>query len=196
MHYIQFENIETYALTVRDYLLQEEAAHCLMLGLCSQRNFTEQPYLSVVAENHAIVAAAMKTPPQMKTPPHKLILSKSLSEQAIALIARNLAADDKSLSGIIAPQSEALTFAKLWQSLTGRSYRLGLAQRIYQLEVVQPITLADGYLRLADESDRSLLVSWIRAFTEEVIEDRESKANYEQWCDRRLQRNSLYIAIR
>lgn len=104
-----------------------------------------------------------------------------------------MAAHDKYLPGIIAPQAEALTFAQLWQSLTGQSYRLGLRQCIYLLEVLQPIAVANGYLRLADKRDRSLLVSWIRAFSEEVIENREPKPNYEEWCDRRLNQNSLYI---
>ena len=181
-----FANIERYAQTVQDYLIQQEASHCLMLGLCSPRDFREKPYLAVVTENNNVVVAAIRTPP------HKLVLSTSSSEEAIAFIARDLAAE-KSLPGIIAPQLEALIFVKLWQSLTGQSYRLGLAQRIYQLEIVQPITVANGYLRLADERDRDLLISWIQAFTEEVIEKQEPKPNYEEWCDRRLYQNSLYI---
>lgn len=68
-----FDNIERYERTVRDYLLQQEAIHCLMLGLCSQKNYEKQPYLSVVTENHTVIAAAIRTPP------HKLVLSKSLA---------------------------------------------------------------------------------------------------------------------
>ncbi len=36
-----FENIDRYYQTVKDYLLQQEATHCLMLGLCSQKDFKE-----------------------------------------------------------------------------------------------------------------------------------------------------------
>ena len=138
-----FENVDEYYKTVRDYLLKQEASHCLMLGLCSRRDFKEQPYLAVVKENNTIVAVAMRTPP------HKLVLSQSLSKEAIAIIARDLASRRESLPGVMAPKPEALTFTQHWQSLTGQSYQLGLAHRIYQLEIVQPINIANGYLRLA-----------------------------------------------
>ena len=190
-----FENVDEYYKTVKDYLLKQEASHCLMLGLCSQRNFKEQPYLAVVTKNNTVVAAAIRTPP------HKLVLSQSLSKEAItqcqltliAIIARDLASRGESLPGVMASQSEALTFAKLWQSLTGQSYHLGLAQRIYQLEVVQPITVANGYLRLATKSDRSLLINWIKAFSGEALGENEPELSYQNWCDRRMTQNSLYI---
>ena len=178
-----FENIDRYYKIVKDYLLQQEATHCLILGLCS-RNFKEQSYLAVVKENNTVVAAAIRTPP------YKLVLSKSLSEEAIALIAQDLVSRDESLPGVIAPQPEALAFAKVWQSLTGQSYPLGLAQRIYQLEAVKPINTANGYLRLATDSDRSLLINWIKAFTEEAIGENESEPNYRDVCDRRLNQHS------
>ncbi len=182
-----FENIDRYYQTVKDYLLQQEATHCLMLGLCSQKDFKEQPYLAVVKENNTVVVAACITPP------HKLILSQSLSKDAIALIVRDLISRQESLPGVIAPKPEALAFAQLWQSLTGQSFQLGLAQRIYQLEAVKPVNKTDGYLRLATQSDRSLLISWIKAFTEEALGEKESEQNYQNWCDRRFSQNSLYI---
>lgn len=181
-----FENIDRYYKTVKDYLLQQEATHCLMLGLCS-RNFKEQPYLAVVKKNNTVLATAIQTPP------HKLVLSKSLSEDAIALIASDLVSREVSLPGVIAPQPEALIFAKVWQSLTGQSFQLDMLQRIYQLEVVKPINMANGHLRSANDSDRSLLIDWIRAFTEEAIRDSEPEPNYQAICDRRLSQNSLYL---
>ncbi|VEP12222.1 GNAT family N-acetyltransferase (fragment) [Hyella patelloides LEGE 07179] len=145
-----FENIDCYYKTVKDYLLQQEATHCWMLGIGSRKHFTQQPYLAVVTENNTVLATAIKTPP-----PDELVLSKSGSENAIAIIARDLVSRGESLPGVIAPKPEALTFAQMWQSLTGKSYRLGLAQRIYQLEVVNPVNKTNGYLRLATKSDRA-----------------------------------------
>lgn len=49
---------------------------------------------------------------------------------------------------------------------------------------MQPIAVTKGYLRPATKSDRSLLISWIRAFTEEAMDNKEAKLNYEEWCDR------------
>ncbi len=48
-------------------------------------------------------------------------------------------------------------------------------------------------MRLATDSDRSLLINWIKAFTEEAIGENESEPNYQDVCDRRLTQNSLYI---
>ena len=182
-----FENIDQYYKTVKDYLLQQEATHCLILGLCSRKNFKEQSYLAVVKEKNSVIVSAIRTPP------YKLVLSKSLSEEAIALIAEDLVFRRESLPGVIAPQPEALSFAKVWQSLTGQSYPLVEHQRIYQLEVVKPIDTANGYLRLATESDRSLLIDWIKAFTEEAIGENEPIPNYQDVCDLRLRQNSLYL---
>lgn len=64
---------------------------------------------------------------------------------------------------------------------------------LYQLEVVQPITFANGYLRLATQSDRSLLIDWIKAFSEEALGENEPELSYQNWCDRHLSQNSLYI---
>lgn len=182
-----FENIDSYYKIVKDYLLQQEATHCWMLAIGS-RNLTQQSYLSVVTKDNQVLATAIKFPP-----PKELVLSKSLSQDAIALIAEDLVSRDESLPGVIAPQPEALTFAKVWQSLTGQSYRLDLAQRIYQLDAVKPINRANGYLRLATMRDRSLLIDWIKAFTEEAIGENEPKPDYQGICDRRLSQNSLYL---
>ena len=46
---------------------------------------------------------------------------------------------------------------------------------------------------MATKSDRSLLIDWIQAFTEEAIGDSEPEQNYQKLCDRRLSLNSLYI---
>ena len=154
-----------------------------MLGLY----FRDQPYLAVVKENNRVVATACITPP------HKLVLSQSLSRKAIAFLVRDLISRQESLPGIIAPKPEALAFAQLWQSMTGQSFHLGVDQHIYQLEVVKPINKTDGYLRLATQRDRSLLISWIKNFTEEALGENEPEQNYQDWCDRRLSQNSLYI---
>ena len=110
-----FENIDCYCRTVEDYLIQQEAAHCLMLGLCSQTDFKEQPYLVVVTQNGRVLSTAMRTPP------HQLILSQSLSKEAVAMIASDLVNNDTCLPGVIGPKPEAIDFVQLWHSLTKQS---------------------------------------------------------------------------
>jgi uncharacterized protein len=185
-----FDNTVYYYQTVKDYLLQQEAAHCLMLGLCSSKSRLEQPeqpYLTVATQNELICSTAMRTPP------HQLILSKSDSEEAIRAIASDIVAKNMSLPGLISLKSEAMVFARLWQSLTGQSYRLNRAQRIYQLETVKVINYADGHLRQATQSDRSLLVNWLKAFEAEALGEQKSEQDYQHWYDLRMNNNSLYV---
>ncbi|MEM8721427.1 MAG: GNAT family N-acetyltransferase [Cyanobacteria bacterium P01_G01_bin.39] len=182
-----FKDLSLYYQTIKDYLLQQEALHCLMLGLCSSESLSEQPYLAVVTQDGSICGTAMRTPP------YQLILSKSKSEAAIKAIASDIVTKDVSLPGVISLKSEAVTFTKLWQSLTGQSYRLNMAQRIYQLEIVNPINYAAGHLRLATENDRHLLVSWIKAFEIEAIGKQRSEQHYQDWYDLHLSQNSLYV---
>jgi uncharacterized protein len=182
-----FDDSRLYYQTVKDYLLQQEAAHCLMLGLCSSENRLEQPYLTVATQDELICCIAMRTPP------HQLVLSKSVSEAAIRAIAQDLVANNMSLPGLIASKSEALVFAQQWQTLTGQSYCLNRAQRIYQLETVQGINYADGHLRQATPSDRSLLVNWIKAFEVEALEEEKTLQDYQNWYDLHMDKNSLYV---
>jgi uncharacterized protein len=182
-----FEYTRHYYQTVKDYLLQQEAAHCLMLGLCSSESLLEQPYLAVATQDKHICSTAMRTPPQ------QLILSKSSSDEAIRAIALDIVSNNMSLPGLISLKSEAITFARLWQSLTGQSYRLNRAQRIYQLETVKAINYADGHLRLATQSDRSSLVNWIKAFEVEALGEQKNEQDYQNWYDLRIRQNSLYV---
>ncbi|MFM2312260.1 MAG: hypothetical protein RLZZ04_1536 [Cyanobacteriota bacterium] len=182
-----FDDIGYYYQTVKDYLLEQEAANCLMLGLCSSKSRLEQPYLAVATQNEFICGTAMRTPP------HQLILSKCGSEEVIRAIALDIVANNISLPGLISLKSEAIAFARQWQSLTGQSYRLNVAQRIYQLETITVINYADGHLRKATQSDRSLLINWIKAFEVEALGEQKTEQDYQNWYDLRMRQNSLYV---
>ena len=98
-----------------------------------------------------------------------------------------------SLTGVIAPQPEAIVFARIWQFLTGMSYRLNFAKRTYKLEKVKPIGMANGYLRLATQSDRTLLIEWLKAFDVESLGEHKTDSEYQDWYDLRMSQNSLYL---
>ena len=186
----RFDNATQYYQKVESYLLQQEAIHCLILGiskgLCRPQNDASQPYLTVVENNKSIVATAIQTPPR------KLILSRAIATEAVELIARDLA-NNFHLPGVIAPKIEAETFIDSWQHLTGQSCRLDVAMSVHQLETVQPINIAAGKLRLAEESDRDLLINWGQAFEREALGDNEPKSDHTLWFDRHLKNQSLFV---
>jgi uncharacterized protein len=78
-----------------------------------------------------------------------------------------------------------------WQILTGQSYRRVMEMRIHQLTQVQPVATASGYLRLATESDRSLLLDWFTRFAVEVGEIVSQDA--EQAINSGLKRQSIHL---
>lgn len=129
----------------------------------------------------------------LRTPPHKLVLSRSVNTEALRAIAQHLYSHSQTLPGVVAPATEAKVFADVWQAFTGQSYRIGMRLRIYQLETVQPIPKVSGYFRRATKSDRILLISWCKALIKEAIGDDVVAQNEERLVDRRLSENSLYV---
>lgn len=134
----RFDNVSQYYIKVKDYLLQHEAHHCLMLGLLNAlisapERFAHSPYLAVVIEDDGrLVTVALRTPP------NNLVLSRSVNPQALTIITQALHLSQLQIPGVHGPVDEANAFAQAWQEVTGQSYRLGMAQRIYQLETTLP----------------------------------------------------------
>lgn len=188
----QFDNASHYYKTVKDYLLEHEAQHCLFLGLVNAliftpERFSHQPYLSVVAENGTIVTVGLRTPP------NNLILSRRcVSPQAFVIVAQELHRQQSQVPGVHGPTDEANTFTLVWQEVTGRSFRVAMQQQIYQLETVQPIAKANGYIRPAAQVDRDQLICWTQAFEAETL-GYAHRHDAERFVDRRLKEGSLYV---
>ena len=190
MEIYHFHHPQQYYERVKNYLLQHEADHNLILGTIDNlisypERFTEQPYLVVVDD--PILAVALRTPPR------KLILSRAVKKEAIALIAQDIYSRSQFLPGVIAPANEAKIFAQMWQVLSGQSYKIGMQERIYQLETVQPIPKVSGYFRRANNSERELLIGWCKAFTKEALCDMTAVEDSDRMIDRYLSEGSLYL---
>jgi hypothetical protein len=187
-----FENATHFYERVKSYLLQHEAHHNLILGISdtlirSPERFKSQPYLVSVEEDETLLAIALWTPPR------KLVLSRSVNSLALSAIAQDLHSRQEQLPGAIGPVPEAKAFAQSWQALTGQSYREDIAQRIYQLEAVQPIPKASGNFRQATTDDRDLVIGWCKAFTEEAIDEAVDQQQTERLVDRHLSEETLYL---
>jgi predicted GNAT family acetyltransferase len=74
------------------------------------------------------------------------------------------------LPGVSGLPENCQAFATLWQELSRQPYHRSMAQRIYQLEKVNPIAPVTGRFRRARESDRRLLLDWMIAFSVEAFE--------------------------
>ena len=169
------------------YLLKHEAAHSVIFrainALINRPDRSpKSPYLATVEVNGAVLAVALHRPPR------QLLLSQTISLQAIKLIAQDL--DSKLLAGVMAPATVAQKFAQVWHNLTGQSYREGMQLRCFQLSTVQPVT-TNGDLRQATAAERELLIVWCRAFIAEALPDEDH--NEENTVDRLLHQGSLSV---
>jgi predicted GNAT family acetyltransferase len=176
------------------FLLEDEACHNLLLGVpATLMTRTAMPappsYFAVVVDASKVVAAAMMTPP------HQLVLSRTEHPRVLGLIAQDLLAPMITLPGIHGPVPVSEQFAEMWQKLTGQRYKEIRASRIYRLEHVRPAAGAPGRLRRATDADRSMLISWIQAFSPEAFGTHPPPIDPEGLVDRRLQGSTegLYL---
>ncbi len=168
MRLVRFDSPAEFRDHTEPFLEAREAEHNLLLGLASvlvsdPGRYPEPPYLASVDEGSDVVAVALRTPP------HNLVLSMTAHPEALELIARDAQDTFGSLPGVSGPSDEARRFADLWRSLTGQGHELRMAERIYQLERVEPVRGVPGRLRDAAEADRELLVRWFEAFGREAL---------------------------
>lgn len=186
----RFDDANQFYTRVKDYLLNHEVHHCLLLGIIDTlihypERYNCQPYLAAVEVEDNVVAVAIKTAP------YKLVLSKIKDFGAVEAIARDLQSNQEPLPGVSGLTAEAKAFAEAWQTLTDQSYQPGLQMRIHQLHAVQSVPRSSGYLRQGNESDRALLLQWYEAFELEVFGTKQGNA--ERIIDHQLKQNTVYL---
>ncbi|MBA3374880.1 MAG: GNAT family N-acetyltransferase [Actinobacteria bacterium] len=117
--------------------------------------------LWVVEDGVQVAAAALQTPP------YNLVVAQPVSTGALVALAAAIEAEAE-LPGVTGAIPEVEIFATAWKSRTGAAIQRRMAQRIYKLTELRPPVGVPGGSREATESDRELLVSWVRAFAEEA----------------------------
>lgn len=149
---------------VQPFLLRREAEHCLILGLLDGLRSGEQfgsapPLMASVEERGDVVAVVLMTPPR------NLILSWIADDSTIDAIAHELRARKIAIPGVNGSADIAQKFVLKWSELSRFSYRVQMAQRIYQLTRVTNETRSAGHLREPEQSDEALLREWRAGFS-------------------------------
>jgi len=104
----------------------------------------------------------------LQTPPHPLLLTRSPGD-AVASLAKTLAAVDRPLPGINAGDDAAETFAAEWRRRTGATAEIRRRSRLYRLgDLVAPQPAIAGNARVVGAADRDLLLAWYESFGQEV----------------------------
>jgi predicted GNAT family acetyltransferase len=177
----------------RKQLEWQEAANCLMLGICGQlvrhpERFEAQPALKTVTDEDGLVLAAMMTPP------HKLVLAYHQGDlgSGTQALAEDLIGESWLVPGVFAPSHVAQMFAKNWGELTGIDLHLERRQRVYELREVQLSVSPPGRLRPADEADLPLVQAWWLLFYEGVFGSVD-RAQAEQAARLRLSQRDVFL---
>ena len=164
----RFDSTDAFEAAALEWLLEREAEHNLILGICGQIRDGRyaDPYLATVADASRVVATAVRTPP------HNVLLSHVDDVRALEVIARDVhdtyGAD---VAGVLGASEDARHFAGIWTTLTMRRAVLSMQQRIYECTEVAPPAGVAGEARAATTDDRPLVVEWLRAFNEEALGD-------------------------
>jgi hypothetical protein len=149
------------------FLLQQEAANNLMLGLISglidtPSLYAEPPYLATVEADGEVATAFLRTPP------YRLIMSTSDHPAALQLVAANLHDSGTALPGVTGPLDLARSFASVWQELADIAWSENRLLRVYAVSHVRPVLSVPGSLRQATAADRDRLIDWFSAFAIEA----------------------------
>ena len=155
----------------RPALEENEAANNLMFGLALRlerlpERIKSPAYFAVMRRKRELQAAALMTPP------HNLVVMSTnpdYSAEAFDLVARNLRNESWPVPGTIGPNDAALSFAKVWSSLTGETYTLSVHERVYELRKVITPPPPHGRMRLATQADLALVARWAHEFMVEAL---------------------------
>lgn len=177
MNLERFDDPHAFHAQAISFLLEREAEHNLILGLTTElmagtSRYPDPAYLAVVRHAGDVVAVALRTPP------HAVIMAHTAEPQALDLLARDLRATYGALPGVNGEATVSEQFAHVWQEVAGQSAELEMAQRIYKLETVNPVSGVPGSMRRATQADFDLLRRWQGDFSVEAVGKEPETVDY------------------
>lgn len=159
---------ELFHARVSEYLNAQEINHVLQLGLLNtwlQTGVSNSPYLAYAEQGENVTAVLTRT----------LGYHAAISAVADVAAIQPLAEDlrdylgDEALTGVIGGKEEAAMFVKYWSNLTGCTFKLNRAERIYRLKQVNAVGDIRGEYRTATLHDLDLITDWFIAFEAEAM---------------------------
>ena len=167
MDVIRLDDINKFSERVEPFLMQDEAAHSLILGICSSlkqpNNYDQPPYLGYCEDEGRVVGVALRTPP------FNFILSYLSDSRAVEAFARDAHQVYDELPGVIGLKEVAAAFVDCWQQLTGHLPRLNREERLFRVDNVIPPAGVTGEYRTAMEDDFETMTQWMMDFAAEAL---------------------------
>ena len=120
----------------------------------------------------------------MRTPPYNILLAGGQAGSGLEELVDGI---DDELPGVVGAHPEVDEFVRLWTRSHSVEPRMLRNQGVYALERVQSVPLAPGRSRSATPDDLPLLLDWMVAFGEEVLEeDDPGRAEAREGIEQRL----------
>ena len=174
----------------KSLLLKNEAEYSLLLGLAMLRlqvtNEDTYHYYSVVQNNELIGCAVMTNV--------NLILTR-IPGTFLPELAQTLFDQKIQPPGVVGPVHSTEAFAQCWKTISGRNYKLGMGQKVYELtQVTMPESSDLGELVLADLSHEELVKDWLIQFRYEATpHDTSSLESTIKLARSKIEKNEVYL---
>ena len=188
----RFTGVADFLDAAGGFLGAREAEHNLIFGIASNLRdapdqFSAPPYLATVSVGDRVVAAALQTPP------FDLVLSEIDDPAAIAVLAEDVL--DRDLPGALGPVEHVRAFVAARSARGGPPGRLHMSERIFRLSEVIPPAFVAGRVRVAEPTDRDLVIDWLGGFMDEAGLEPKDRAETVAMADRWLARRgrTLYL---
>ncbi|MEQ1724044.1 MAG: GNAT family N-acetyltransferase, partial [Pseudobdellovibrio sp.] len=98
----------------------------------------------------------------------------NITEPILQQLAKFIIENNIVFPGVVGPSMSAELFSRIYCDLSGKNFKLGFGQKIYQNEkVVQPERIA-GSMQTADESLTELIAKWVSEFTSEALPNEQN----------------------
>lgn len=186
-----FTNLSEFDAKIRPFLLQNEAANNLILGVLTSldrqpKRRRNRPLLALVEDEGGIQLVGVMTPPR------KLMLAgEVVSQEAIGALVDALKEAGKAVPAVFGPEAQARWFAEAWCG-DERPYRPGTPQAIHKLTQVNDLTLPPGNFRTPHPEELELIADWIFGFYRDVETDHTPSLT-NQIAAQLMQNRDIYV---
>jgi predicted GNAT family acetyltransferase len=144
-------------------LYAREAEYSLMLGLSevsAQQNKNTNLFYNVKSDAQDIGFCLVSD---------RAVVMNEMSDEAVRALADQLFFDQVNFPGAVGPVATVESFAKIWAGITEKKFKIGMSQKIYQLNKVISAKAVGGRLIVASAEHQDLITQWVYAFSLESL---------------------------
>jgi hypothetical protein len=194
MHYTEYANVHNFLAVAEPYLMQDECANSLMLGIClrlvKQPDFdSEPPFFATVSSANGLHIAALRTPPRKNL---HIYAANAEKLDGLDTFVHHASRSEAGVPAVFALVPVARAFARAWTRESGTTAREGTRQRVHRLETVVHPNYPPGEMRPATEDDLDLVREWACRFQRDCFHEPPDERTYVD-AEKRVADRTLFL---